>query len=99
MIRGRREVVALVSTANIGHAIDRSIVVVDVDPRNGGDVATRGELPLTVRTITGGGGRSDIYLRCPTKLYGKLAQGIDYQAARWIRACAPEHAAHLRPAL
>ena len=49
--------------ANIGIATGRGIVVIDVDPRNGGDGSLadlqrrHGQLPLTLSAHTGGGGR------------------------------------------
>jgi len=58
--------------ANVGIATgqDSGLVVLDVDPRNGGDESLRdlqrlhGSLPPTVEAITGGGGRH-IYFRHP----------------------------------
>jgi len=52
--------------ANLGVATEK-LVVVDVDPRHGGDEslkkleAEHGELPLTWRSLTGGGGEHIIY--------------------------------------
>jgi hypothetical protein len=57
-------------------------VVLDVDPRSGGDRSLRrlldrhGPLPETVVTRTGGGGLH-IWLRCEKASRGKLAAGID----------------------
>lgn len=69
--------------ANIGMALD-GYVVVDVDPRNGGDVgleaieAQRGPLPDTWLALTGGGGTHRIYRAREGATYpGKLAKGID----------------------
>src|SRR5262249_45455467 len=66
------------------------IVVLDIDPRNGGDdtldelEAEHGKLPQTVEVITGGGGRH-LYFQHPGgklvgKLVAKLGNGIDVQA-------------------
>lgn len=63
------------------------IVVVDVDPRNGGDgtldvlEAANGPLPVTVEAVTGGGGRH-LYFRHPggEVRSGTLAAGIDVKA-------------------
>jgi Bifunctional DNA primase/polymerase, N-terminal len=55
-----------VPEANLGVATER-LVVIDTDPRHGGDEslkkleAEHGELPLTWRSLTGGGGTHDIY--------------------------------------
>jgi Bifunctional DNA primase/polymerase, N-terminal len=52
--------------ANLGVATER-LIVIDTDPRHGGDEslkklkAEHGELPLTWRSLTGGGGTHDIY--------------------------------------
>jgi Bifunctional DNA primase/polymerase, N-terminal len=55
-----------VPEANLGVATER-LIVIDTDPRDGGDESLRalerehGELPLTWRSLTGGGGTHDIY--------------------------------------
>ena len=55
-----------VPEANLGVATEK-LVVIDIDPRHGGDESLRkleaehGELPLTWRSLTGGGGTHDIY--------------------------------------
>jgi hypothetical protein len=63
-----------------------SVAIVDVDPRNGGDVMmdgiylAHGPLPRTVRARSGrGDGGEHIYLRWPTvgSYRGKLGQGVD----------------------
>jgi hypothetical protein len=60
-----------------------NLVVVDVDPRNRGDVsmAELPPLPLTPVTLTGGGGLH-YYFRKPSGQYkcGTLAQGVDIKA-------------------
>jgi Bifunctional DNA primase/polymerase, N-terminal len=77
--------------ANIGIAAGfvSGIVVIDIDPRNGGDLsledleAEHGKFPATVESQTGGGGRHLIYqhpgghLRCGTDFLGP---GIDIKA-------------------
>ena len=63
------------------------VVVLDVDPRNGGDaalaelVAEHGELPATVEATTGGGGRH-LYFRHPggTVDNGTVGPGLDVKA-------------------
>jgi hypothetical protein len=55
-----------VPEANLGVSTE-NLVVIDSDPRHGGDESLRkletehGELPLTWRALTGGGGTHDIY--------------------------------------
>ena len=75
--------------ANVGIATGGAsgVMVLDVDPRNGGDDALydleqqHGPLPETVESLTGGGGRH-ILFRCPDGVgCGKLAEGIDVKAA------------------
>jgi hypothetical protein len=70
--------------ANVAIAIPPSWIVVDVDPRNGGDVelpqleAKYGSLPATVTARTGGGGAHYIFRRPgAVRLRGKLTKGID----------------------
>lgn len=75
--------------ANVGIATGRvsGIVVLDVDPRNGGDASllelerTHGSLPDTVSVATGGGGR-DFYFAAPKGPVrsGVLADGLDFKA-------------------
>jgi putative DNA primase/helicase len=68
--------------ANIGIAAGRKsrILVIDIDPRNGGDetlkkcVEELGELPATVTANTGGGGRH-FFFRYPPFLVKKDSQG------------------------
>jgi len=64
--------------ANIGVALD-DLVVVDVDPRNGGEVPDG--LPATVTARTGSGGWHFIYRAAPGKQYaGRLCQGVDLKS-------------------
>lgn len=62
------------------------IVVLDVDPRHGGDeslrdlIAMHGSLPDTVRSLTGAGGTHYFFMHPGSKLQnsaGQVAQGID----------------------
>lgn len=67
--------------ANIGLATE-GLVVVDVDPRNGGNVeALPRPLPDTCIAHTGGGGLHYLYrAHNGTKYPGKLAEGIDLKS-------------------
>jgi hypothetical protein len=73
--------------AIIGAAVPDSLVVIDVDPRNGGDleklVALVGDLPPTLTAWSGraDGGRHLYYLRPPGPLTStRLPEGIDLKA-------------------
>lgn len=78
--------------ANIGIAtgLASGLVVLDIDPRNGGDVslerltAENSALPDTVEALTGGGGRHILFKRPTTdqRISGRLAggDGIDVKA-------------------
>jgi hypothetical protein len=76
-------------SANIGVATGRAsgLLVVDVDPRNGGDkslaslVEAHGDLPPTITVRTGGGG-THLYFRHPRrkKASWKLAKGVDLRS-------------------
>ena len=71
--------------ANIALALPPGLLVVDIDPRNGGDdsLLTLPGFPDTVEALTGGGGRH-IYLTYPPdrpKPPAKLAPGIDIKAS------------------
>ena len=72
--------------ANIGAAVPPGHVVVDIDPRNGGDstwdaLTTGHELPPTLVTRTGSGGRH-IWFRLPyaRPVRGSAGPGIDLKA-------------------
>mgnify|MGYP003507803933 FL=1 len=71
--------------ANVGIATGQGLVVIDVDPRSGGDDgmvdlrAKLGALPDTVEALTGGGGRH-VYLSTTVEVRnsaGVLAPGVD----------------------
>lgn len=71
---------------NIGirTGMESGIVVLDVDPRNGGDetFAALGELPPTATVTTGGGGKH-LYFRLTQPMASgahKLGQGLDIKA-------------------
>lgn len=67
--------------ANIGLCTE-GLVVIDVDPRNGGDVANLPhELPPTCIAHTGGGGLHYVYRAATGSTYpGKLGEGIDIKS-------------------
>lgn len=71
--------------ANVGIATGAGLVVIDIDPRSGGDDSivdlrrSLGALPDTIESLTGGGGRH-IYLSAPCEVRnsaGVLGAGID----------------------
>ena len=72
--------------ANLG-VVTGDIVALDVDPRHGGDDSLRGlesehgELPITWRFLTGGGGEHVVFQACPTakvaNSQGRLGPGLD----------------------
>lgn len=81
--------------ANVGIAADgrSGLLVLDIDPRNGGDAelaaleAKHGRLPDTVEALTGGGGRHIIFQRPPDlKFRSELAPGVDIKADGYIVA-------------
>jgi hypothetical protein len=84
---------AQVPDAGIGIAVRASrLVVVDVDPRNGGHFdlerieTERGKLATDVEAFTGGGGQHLVFL-APAEvgnLPGKLARGIDLKSDGYI---------------
>jgi Bifunctional DNA primase/polymerase, N-terminal len=75
--------------ANIAARIPEGLVVLDVDPRHGGDQSLKnlesehGVLPSTLRTVTGGGGLHIFFQRPPWPIRNgnhKLGRGIDVKA-------------------
>lgn len=76
-----------VPTANVGVAVKPSdLIVVDVDPRNGGTLDALPALPATLTAHTGGGG-VHLFFRRPTpcpQLPGKLAAGIDLKTDGYV---------------
>lgn len=73
-------------TANVGAPVPPSLVVVDVDPRNGAEAALaaleamHGPLPVTLTSVTGGGGEHRFYLHPGVALTGAanaLGPGVD----------------------
>jgi hypothetical protein len=85
--------------ANLALAVPASWVVVDIDPRNGGDrelarlQQKHGELPPTVTARTGSGGSHFVFARpADVRLRGKLGPGIDLLGAgRYIVAAPSVH--------
>jgi hypothetical protein len=74
---------------NIGLRPPDGIVVVDVDPRNGGDVSIKDRLPETWTAETGSGGLH-IWLRVPGgPLRSSLAEGIDLKTSSGYLVAAP----------
>lgn len=66
---------------NIGIRPTNELLVVDVDPRNGGDLTLRGRLPRTWTAETGSGGLH-IWLRAhPRPWRSTLTEGIDLKTA------------------
>jgi hypothetical protein len=66
--------------ANIGAPVPDRLLVLDVDPRNGGDITTLGSLPetLTCWSGRGDGGRHLYFLRPPGPMTStRLPGGID----------------------
>lgn len=85
--------------ANVGIATGGGLVVVDVDPRHGGDDGlvdlrrTLGDLPDTVECLTGSGGRH-IYVSVGEGVVvrnsaGTLAQGVDIRGEGGYVVAAP----------
>jgi hypothetical protein len=84
--------------ANTGILTGRrsGVVVLDVDPRNGGDDALaelerdHGPLPRTVSVVTGGGGQH-YYFRAPSIFVAgrRIAQGLDLQAENNLLVAPP----------
>lgn len=75
---------------DVGIATGHGLVVIDVDPRSGGDVSHL-ELPPTVEAITGGGGRH-LYFRHDTELRScasALGPGVDIRAAKGFVVAPP----------
>lgn len=81
--------------ANVGIACDErsGLLVIDVDPRHGGDEelaaleAGHGELPLTPLGLTGGNGYHYVFRRPQGVTFrGRLAPGIDVKANGYIVA-------------
>jgi hypothetical protein len=74
--------------ANVAIAVPNAWLVLDEDPRNGGDAELarleqrHGPLPLTVTARTGSGGRHFLFARPPAvALRGKLGPGLDVLGA------------------
>ncbi|WP_158220332.1 bifunctional DNA primase/polymerase [Kineosporia sp. A_224] len=78
--------------ANIGGAIPGGLLVLDIDPRNGGDATigrlqrTHGPLPDTLTVITGrGDGGRHLYLRRPPgPVTGARTPGVDVKVSGYM---------------
>lgn len=72
--------------AGIGIAMAASgLVAVDIDPRSGGDLALRDDLPQTLTATTGGGGLHLVYRMPPgARVRGQLQQGVDLKHHGYI---------------
>jgi bifunctional DNA primase/polymerase-like protein/primase-like protein len=79
-----------VPTANIGMATGRGRIVLDIDPRHGGDKTLagleqkHGTLPDTWSTVTGGGGRH-VFFAAELEVRnsaGKIGTGVDLKGDR-----------------
>lgn len=68
--------------ANIGVRPPEGVVILDVDPRNGADLALaeveaqHGRLPITLTARTGSGGWH-LWFRCGLPVRGRLCEGVD----------------------
>lgn len=86
--------------ANIGAPVPVSALVLDVDPRNGGTVASLGELPETLVCVSGrGDGGRHYYFRRPVgRLTStRLPQGIDLKCSGYMVMPPSLHPATGRP--
>jgi putative DNA primase/helicase len=95
---------AIAPDANVGIAVPDSFVVVDVDPRNGGEATlealerAHGELPQT-RTASTGGGGAHFWFRVPLgwALPSTLGAGVDVkQLGGYVLAPPSNHASGRR---
>ncbi|MGF6884974.1 hypothetical protein ABIA39_003451 [Nocardia sp. GAS34] len=66
---------------NIGIRPPEGVLVLDVDPRAGGNLETLGPLPETWTAVTGGGGWH-LWFRCPGRIRGRLGNtsGVDIKS-------------------
>lgn len=86
--------------ANVAVACDRSgLVVIDVDPRHGGDLTWAGivhnnpGIPDTLRAATGGGGFHYFFRSLPgQKFKGKLGAGVDVKHSGYVLLAPSSHA-------
>ena len=87
-------------TANIGVVIPGGVLVLDVDPRNGGDVAALGDLPATRRCLSGrgDGGVHMYFIRPPGALTRtRLPVGVDMKVSGYVVAPPSLHPATGQP--
>lgn len=88
---------ALWPGANVGIATGAAsgLVVLDIDPRNGGDdtfaelLETLGRLPPTVEALTGGGGRHLLFRHPGGRIVGTPGAGVDVKADGGFIVAAP----------
>lgn len=89
--------------ASIGLATGAAFVVLDVDPRNGGDrtldtlVHVHGALPPTLECATGGGGRHLFFSVAEPTKSKKLGDGLDFQGVGKYVVAAPSIHASGKP--
>lgn len=87
-------------TANIGVVVPDGVLVLDVDPRNGGDVAALGDLPATRTCLSGrgDGGLHKYFIRPPGALTRtRLPVGIDVKVSGYVVAPPSLHPATGQP--
>ena len=83
--------------ANVAIRTGGGIVVIDVDPRNGGDKALQklqdahGALPVTITANTGGGGKHYFFTDPGVLLKSKLDTGIDVKREGGYVVAAPSN--------
>ena len=86
--------------ANIGACVDPQLMVLDVDPRNGGSVEQLGDLPptLTCWSGRGDGGRHLYFLRPTGQLAStRLPRGVDLKLRGYCLLPPSLHPARGRP--
>ncbi len=87
-------------TANIGVVVPDRVLVLDVDPRNGGDVAALGDLPATRRCLSGrGDGGVHLYFIRPLGALTRtrLPVGVDVKVSGYVVAPPSLHPATGHP--
>jgi hypothetical protein len=67
-------------TANIGARVPKHLIVIDIDPRSGGDIRALGDLPPTLTVYSGRGEGQHLYFQRPwggPVVRNRLPRGID----------------------
>lgn len=84
--------------ANVGlNCGESGFIALDIDPRNGGEESffdlegQLGELPQTIESHSGGGGRHLLFKHPGEKLVGILAEGVDVKDHGYIVAAPSVH--------